>query len=39
MAKKIKKIKKPVASGGFGSQALTTDLAHAEALIRRKQWV
>lgn len=39
MAKKTKKRKKQtVLSRGFGSQALTTELAHTEALIRREQW-
>ncbi|MBT9316564.1 tetratricopeptide repeat protein [Leptothoe spongobia] len=39
MAKKTKKKKKPVnPSLGFGSQSLTTELAHAEALLRREQW-
>ncbi len=38
MAKKAKK-KRQQASRGFGSQSLTTELAHAEALIRREQWL
>ncbi|MEM7796456.1 MAG: hypothetical protein AAF579_18635 [Cyanobacteria bacterium P01_C01_bin.118] len=38
MAKKTTKKKKPAASRGFGSQFLITDLAHADALIRRQQW-
>ncbi|MBX2862814.1 MAG: tetratricopeptide repeat protein [Leptolyngbyaceae cyanobacterium MAG.088] len=37
MAKKKTK-KKKQASYGFGNQSLTTELAHAEALIRREQW-
>lgn len=37
MAKKIKKRKKQ-AVVGFGSQSLTTELVHAEALLRREQW-
>ncbi|MBT9312363.1 tetratricopeptide repeat protein [Leptothoe kymatousa] len=40
MAKKTKKRKKQVglANRGFGSQSLITELAHAEALVRREQW-
>lgn len=38
MAKKTKKKQKPMASRGFGSQSLTIDLAHADALMRREQW-
>ena len=39
MAKKTKKKKKQISlSRGFGSQSFTTELAHAEALIRREQW-
>ncbi|MGD1853542.1 MAG: tetratricopeptide repeat protein [Leptolyngbyaceae cyanobacterium] len=36
MAKKTKK--KKSANRGFGSQPLTTELAHVEALLRREQW-
>ncbi|NEZ63334.1 hypothetical protein D0962_11145 [Leptolyngbyaceae cyanobacterium CCMR0082] len=40
MAKKAKKKKKQtVLSRGFGSQSLTTELAHVEALLRREQWL
>ena len=40
MAKKSKKKKKPAVAGqGFGSQSLSTELAHARALIRRDQWL
>lgn len=39
MAKKTKKKKKQaVLNRGFGNQSLTTELAQAEALIRREQW-
>ena len=39
MAKKTKKKKQTVLARGFGSQSLATDLAQAEALIRREQWL
>ncbi|MEA5467133.1 tetratricopeptide repeat protein [Leptothoe sp. PORK10 BA2] len=39
MAKKTKKkTKQGAVSRGFGSQSFTTELAHAEALLRREQW-
>lgn len=38
MAKKAKKKEKLVPGHGFGSQSLTIDLAHVEALIRREEW-
>ncbi|ESA36255.1 tetratricopeptide tpr-2 repeat protein [Leptolyngbya sp. Heron Island J] len=39
MAKQTKKKKKQAGfSRGFGNQSLTTELAHAKALIRREQW-
>ena len=39
MAKQTKKKKKQAGfSRGFGNQSLTTELAHAQALIRRQQW-
>ncbi|MEL6331899.1 MAG: tetratricopeptide repeat protein [Cyanobacteria bacterium J06626_26] len=39
MAKNTKKKKQTVLARGFGSPSLATDLAQAEALIRREQWL